>query len=61
MFFLDLYQQWHLRQYLAVVSGLTLAGASAIGRDLFVYVIKKGNTDEKTELKVSKVSSVVIG
>ena len=46
---------------LAVVSGLTLAGASAIGRDLFVYVIKKGNADEKTELKVSKVSSVVIG
>ena len=46
---------------LAVVSGLTLAGASAIGRDLFVYVIKKGDADEKTELKVSKVSSVVIG
>ena len=46
---------------LAVVSGLTLAGASAIGRDLFVYVIKKGNADEKTELKVSKVSSVLIG
>ncbi len=46
---------------LAVVSGLTLAGASAIGRDLFVYVIKKGNADEKTELKVSKFSSVVIG
>ena len=46
---------------LAVVSGLTLAGASAIGRDLFVYVLKKGNADEKTELKVSKVSSVVIG
>ncbi len=46
---------------LAVVSGLTLAGASAIGRDLFVYVIKKGNADEKDELRVSKVSSVFIG
>ena len=32
---------------LAVVSGLTLAGASAIGRDLYVYVIKKGKSDEK--------------
>ena len=46
---------------LAVVSGLTLAGASAIGRDLFVYVIKEGNADEKAELKVSKASSVIIG
>tara|TARA_B100000242_G_scaffold48808_1_gene29107 strand:+ start:511 stop:2115 length:1605 start_codon:yes stop_codon:yes gene_type:complete len=46
---------------LAVVSGLTLAGASAIGRDLFVYVIKKGDANEKSEIKVSKVSSVFIG
>ena len=46
---------------LAVVSGLTLAGASAIGRDLFVYVIKKGKANEKEELKVSKFSSVFIG
>jgi cation/acetate symporter len=46
---------------LAVVSGLTLAGASAVGRDLFVYVIKKGNASEKKELLVSKFSSVAIG
>ena len=46
---------------LAVVSGLTLAGASAIGRDLFVYVIKNGKADDKTELKVSKGSSIFIG
>ncbi len=46
---------------LAVVSGLTLAGASAIGRDLFVYVINKGNVEEKKELLVSKLSSVFIG
>ena len=46
---------------LAVVSGLTLAGASAIGRDLYVYVIKKGKTNEKKEILVSKISSVFIG
>ena len=46
---------------LAVVSGLTLAGASAVGRDFFVYVVKKGKEDEKKELIVSKLSSVIIG
>ena len=46
---------------LAVVSGLTLAGASAIGRDLYVYVLNNGKADEKKEIFVSKVSSVLIG
>ena len=46
---------------LAVVSGLTLAGASAIGRDLYVYVINNGQTNEKNEITVSKISSVFIG
>tara|TARA_B100000287_G_scaffold391410_1_gene403044 strand:- start:581 stop:1630 length:1050 start_codon:yes stop_codon:yes gene_type:complete len=46
---------------LAVVSGLTLAGASAIGRDLYVYVFNNGKADEKNEIFVSKVSSVLIG
>ena len=32
---------------LAVVSGLTLAGASAIGRDLYVYVINNGRQMRK--------------
>ena len=45
----------------AVVSGLTLAGASAVGRDLYVYVFNKGNVNEKKEIKVSKLSSVLIG
>ena len=46
---------------LAVVSGLTLAGASAIGRDLYVYVFNNGKANEKKELLVSKISSVIIG
>ena len=39
---------------LAVVAGLTLAGASAVGRDLYVYVLNNEKTDEKRELFVSK-------
>ena len=46
---------------LAVVAGLTLAGASAVGRDLYVYVLNNEKTDEKRELFVSKISSVLIG
>ena len=46
---------------LAVVSGLTLAGASAIGRDLYVYVLNKGKVKEEKEILVSKFSSILIG
>ena len=60
-FFLGFISAVAFATILAVVSGLTLAGASAIGRDLFVYVIKKGNADEKQELMVSKISSALIG
>ena len=45
---------------LAVVSGLTLAGASAIGRDLFVYVINNGKV-KRGKFFVSKISSIIIG
>ena len=46
---------------LAVVSGLTLAGASAISHDLYANVIAKGNVDEMKEMKVSKYATIVIG
>ena len=46
---------------LAVVSGLALAGASAISHDLYYRVIKKGNATEQQELRVSKLSSIVLG
>jgi len=46
---------------LAVVSGLTLAGASAISHDLYASVIKKGEADEMKEMKISQMSVVVIG
>ena len=47
---------------LAVVSGLTLAGASAISHDLYAHVIHKGaNVDEAKEMRVSKIATVVLG
>ena len=39
---------------LAVVAGLTLAGASAVSHDLYASVIKKGKANEADELRVSK-------
>ncbi len=60
-FFLGFISAVAFATILAVVSGLTLAGASAVGRDLYVFVIKKGRTHDKKELLVSKLSSVVIG
>ncbi len=46
---------------LAVVAGLTLAGASAVSHDLYASVIKKGNANEKDELRVSKITTVTLG
>ena len=46
---------------LAVVSGLALAGASAISHDLYANVIRKGQATEAEEIRVSKSSSLVLG
>ncbi len=46
---------------LAVVSGLTLAGASAVSHDLYASAFKKGKVNEKEELFVSKISAVSLG
>ena len=46
---------------LAVVAGLTLSGASAVSHDLYATVIKKGNADSASELKVSRMTTVVLG
>ncbi len=46
---------------LAVVAGLTLAGASAVSHDLYASVIKQGKANERDELKVSKITVVVLG
>ena len=46
---------------LAVVAGLTLSGASAVSHDLYASVIKKGKADSATELRISKITTVVLG
>ena len=46
---------------LAVVSGLTLAGASSISHDLYACVIKHGQATGDDEIRVSKIATVVLG
>ena len=46
---------------LAVVAGLTLSGASAVSHDLYATVIKKGNADSASELRISKITTVALG
>jgi cation/acetate symporter len=45
---------------LAVVSGLTIAGASAASHDLFARVIRRGQASEQEEVRVSKGAVIVI-
>jgi cation/acetate symporter len=46
---------------LAVVSGLTLAGASAISHDLYASVLRRGRVNEDAEVLVSRVATVALG
>src|SRR6185436_1482385 len=46
---------------LAVVAGLTLAGASALSHDVYVHVVKGGHADEREQVRVARASTVVFG
>lgn len=46
---------------LAVVAGLTLSGASAVSHDLYASVIRKGNVAEGSEIRVSKITTLILG
>ncbi|WP_291993915.1 cation acetate symporter [Candidatus Accumulibacter sp. ACC003] len=46
---------------LAVVSGLALAGASAIAHDIYARVIRKGECTDKEEIKVSRMATIFLG
>jgi cation/acetate symporter len=46
---------------LAVVSGLTLSGASAVSHDIYSTVLKNGKPAPGSELKVSRVTTVLLG
>jgi cation/acetate symporter len=46
---------------LAVVAGLTLSGASAVSHDLYATVFMKGQANSASELRVSRITTVVLG
>ncbi len=46
---------------LAVVAGLTVSGAAAISHDLYAQVIRRGAPDIRTELKLTRITTVCIG
>ena len=45
---------------LAVVAGLTLAGASAVSHDLYATVVKQGKADQAVEMRVSKITTLFL-
>ncbi len=46
---------------LAVVAGLTLAGASALSHDLFARALRGGRATEKEELRVTRIAALGLG
>lgn len=59
-FFLGFISAVAFATILAVVSGLTLAGASSISHDLYANVFNK-NATEAEEIKVSKIATIILG
>ena len=46
---------------LAVVAGLTLAGAAAVSHDLYANVFRRDGASDKSELRASKIATVALG
>jgi cation/acetate symporter len=46
---------------LAVVSGLALAGASAVSHDLYANVLRRGKATEREEIRVSRAATLTLG
>ena len=46
---------------LAVVAGLTLAGASALSHDVYAHVVRRGEASERDEVRVARIATVVFG
>lgn len=45
----------------AVVAGLSLAGAAAISHDIYDNVIAKGNVTEEQKMRISRLSTIALG
>jgi cation/acetate symporter len=46
---------------LAVVAGLTLAGAATLSHDLWVHVVRHGAASEREQLTVARAATIVLG
>jgi len=46
---------------LAVVAGLTLSGASAVSHDIYATLIKRGQANSDSELRVSRMTTLALG
>jgi len=46
---------------LAVVAGLTLAGASALSHDIFTHAVRKSKASEREQIQVARIATVVFG
>ncbi|WP_278313464.1 solute symporter family protein [Lolliginicoccus levis] len=46
---------------LAVVAGLTITASASFAHDIYANVIKNGDVDEKQQVRVSRITAVVIG
>ncbi|QNN64047.1 cation acetate symporter [Leucobacter denitrificans] len=46
---------------LAVVAGLTITASASFAHDIYSSVVKKGNVTAKQEVKVARITTVVIG
>lgn len=46
---------------LAVVAGLTITASASFAHDIYASVIKKGQVDENKQVRVSRITAVVIG
>ncbi|MFC3962159.1 solute symporter family protein [Nocardia jiangsuensis] len=46
---------------LAVVAGLTITASASFAHDIYASVIKKGEVDERKQVRVSRITAVVIG
>ena len=46
---------------LAVVSGLVLASSAAISHDVYVNIIKNGKADQRDQVRVARITSLVVG
>lgn len=60
-FFLGFISAVAFATILAVVSGLTLSAAAAVSHDLYANVMRHGNSDRNTELRISRITTLAIG